>query len=254
MALLHLGAHAVAIVLVGRAALAGDLPLAQVATAVPAVLAVGASYNPFAAVQVKRALTALQAMRDLPTVVAERHPERSRDTCPTVRIEQMPRDEIRFENVSFRYPGSAVEVLSGLDLRIKAGEALALVGENGAGKSTLVKLLAGVYEPTTGRITVDGVDLREPAAALDVRAEAQLVERYLELTAGVTSLIISHRFSVVRDADRICVLDGGRVVESGAHDELIMLGGCYARMFTLQAERYLAGPNGRPEQGETHDG
>jgi ABC-type multidrug transport system fused ATPase/permease subunit len=221
---------------------------------------------------------------------------------------------------------------------------LALVGVNGAGKSTIVKLLAGVYTPTAGRITVDGVDLREldlgawqrriaaivqdflqfpltatdnivlgaaahavdqgaaekvakqagiatvlaglpagwdtvldkryaggidlsggewqrvalaralfavdagagvlvldePAAALDVRAEAELVERYLDLTAGVTSLVISHRFSVVRDAHRICVLEGGRIVESGTHDELLARGGRYAAMFELQAERYLA--------------
>jgi ABC-type multidrug transport system fused ATPase/permease subunit len=245
--------------------------------------------------------------------------------------------------VSFHYPGSKVEILAGLDLSIRAGEALALVGVNGAGKSTLVKLLAGVYAPTAGRITVDGVDLREldlaawqrrvaaivqdflrfplsatdnvvfgadehagdgaavrkvakqagidetiaalpagwdtvldktydggvdlsggewqrvalaralfavdagagvlvldePAAALDVRAEAELVDRYLDLTSGVTSLIISHRFSVVRDAHRICVLDEGRIVEAGTHKELLAEGGRYAQMFGLQAERYL---------------
>jgi ABC-type multidrug transport system fused ATPase/permease subunit len=218
----------------------------------------------------------------------------------------------------------------------------------GAGKSTLVKLLAGVYAPTSGRITVDGVDLAsldpgalerwqrriapivqefarfplsatdnvvlgaierrsdagalravaaeagiedligrmpsgwetvlnkkydggvdlsggewqrialaralfavragagvlvldEPAAALDVRAEARLVDRYLELTSGVTSLIISHRFSVVREAHRICVLEKGRIVESGDHVELIEVGGRYATMFRLQAERYGEG-------------
>ncbi|MGH3487941.1 MAG: ABC transporter ATP-binding protein, partial [Actinopolymorphaceae bacterium] len=83
--------------------------------------------------------------------------------------------------------------------------------------------------------------LDEPAAALDVRAEAQLVERYLELTSGVTSLIISHRFSVVRDAHRICVLADGRITESGSHDELLKLGGTYASMFRLQAERYVTG-------------
>ena len=83
--------------------------------------------------------------------------------------------------------------------------------------------------------------LDEPAAALDVRAEAQLVERYLELTSGVTSLIISHRFSVVRDAHRICVLADGRIVESGTHDELLDRGGRYASMFRMQAERYVTG-------------
>ena len=339
--LLHLGAHAVAILLVGRAALAGTLPLTQVATAVPAILAVGMSYNGFAAVQAKRALTAYRSMQNLPGLVGKRHPERATGSGRSVA--GLPRTAIRFEDVSFRYPGSDTDVLSGLDLEIPAGEALALVGVNGAGKSTLVKLLAGVYAPTTGRITVDGIDLRdldlagwqrriaaivqdflrfplsatdnvvlgavehasetdaiskvakeagigevldrlpagwdtvldktydggvdlsggewqrvalaralfavdagagvlvldEPAAALDVRAEAELVERYLDLTSGVTSLIISHRFSVVRDAHRICVLEDGRIVESGTHKELLDLDGRYAAMFGLQAERYL---------------
>ena len=267
-------------------------------------------------------------------------------------IHDMPRKAICFEQVSFRYPGAEVDVLAGLDLEIRAGEALALVGLNGAGKSTLVKLLAGVYPPSTGRVTVNGVDLRdldlaawqrriaaivqdflrfplsatdnvvlgavehatdgaalstvtsqagigrflddlpagwdtvldktydggidlsggewqrvalaralfavqagarvlvldEPAAALDVRAEAELVERYLDLTSGLTSLIISHRFSVVRDAHRICVLDGGRIIESGTHKELLALDGRYAAMFGLQAERYVAvGPRGTME-------
>jgi len=82
--------------------------------------------------------------------------------------------------------------------------------------------------------------LDEPAAALDVRAEADLVDRYLELTRGVTSLIISHRFSVVRDADRICVLDGGRIAEEGDHASLLRAGGRYAELFRLQAERYVS--------------
>lgn len=83
--------------------------------------------------------------------------------------------------------------------------------------------------------------LDEPAAALDVRAEARLVAEYLDLTRGLSSLIISHRFSVVRDAHRICVLDGGRIVESGTHDDLLAANGRYAAMFRLQAERYLGG-------------
>ncbi|WP_157181599.1 ABC transporter ATP-binding protein [Actinopolymorpha alba] len=350
VALIHLGAHSAAILLVGRAALAGDLPLTQVATAVPAILAVGMSYNGYAAVQVKRGLTAYVAMRKLPQVIEERHPESAAISAPISAatraprpVGSMPREAVRFEGVGFRYPGAEVDVLKDLDLEIPAGEALALVGVNGAGKSTLVKLLAGVYKPTSGRITVDGVDLQdldlsawqrrvaaivqdflrfplsatdnvvlgsaehandsqavsvaatkagiadviealpagwdtvldktydggvdlsggewqrvalaralfavdagagvlvldEPAAALDVRAEAELVERYLDLTSGLTSLIISHRFSVVRDAHRICVLDGGQIVESGTHKELLALDGRYAAMFELQAERYL---------------
>ncbi|MGW6280259.1 ABC transporter ATP-binding protein [Kribbella sp. NPDC055071] len=341
---LHLAANAVAILFVGRAALNGDLPLTQVATTVPAILAVAVSMNSYGVVQVRRGLSALRAMKELPDRIAERHPEV--EAAGVHRVETMPAREIRFENVSFRYPGSDVDVLRGLDLTIHAHEALALVGINGAGKSTLVKLLGGAYRPTEGRITVDGVDLAEldlaawqrriaaivqdflrfplsvtdnvvygaieraddeitlakvareagidevvrglpagwdtvldktfdggvdlsggewqrialaralfavhagagvlvldePAAALDVRAEAELVERYLELTAGVASLIISHRFSVVRHANRICVLDGGRIVEDGTHEELLARDGTYASMFRLQAERYVTAP------------
>jgi ATP-binding cassette subfamily B protein len=341
---IHLIANGVAILAVGRAAYDGSLPLTQVATTLPAILAIGQSSNGFGVVQVRRGLSAYRAMRDLPGTIAARHPE------PVVttkhRIETMPAREIRFEQVSFHYPGSDVAVLRELDLTINAREALALVGVNGAGKSTLVKLLGGAYRPTSGRILVDGVDLAEldlaawqrriaaivqdfvrfplsvtdnivfgaveragdeltlarvaresgigdlvrglpkgwdtvldktfdggvdlsggewqrvalaralfavhagasvlvldePAAALDVRAEAELVERYLELTSGVASLIISHRFSVVRNADRICVLSDGRIVEDGTHEELLKINGEYAGMFRLQAERYVTGP------------
>jgi ATP-binding cassette subfamily B protein len=286
-------------------------------------------------------------MRELPDLIASRHPEPAVKgmRLPPFSDTLLPRQSIRFEDVSFHYPGSDVNVLHSLNLEIRVGRALALVGINGAGKSTLVKLLTGMYEPTSGRITVDGIDLRElelrawqrqvativqdfarfplsaadnvmlgstgnardmhalhrvaaqsgvdkvidglpdgwdtvldktfeggvdlsggewqrfaltralfavasgssvlvldePAAALDVRAEAELVERYLDLTSGVTSLIISHRFSVVRDAHCICVLDGGEIVESGTHEELLAADGRYAQMFTLQAQRYVSG-------------
>ena len=80
--------------------------------------------------------------------------------------------------------------------------------------------------------------LDEPTAHLDVRAEAELYDRFLDLTHGLTTIVISHRFSTVRRADRIVVLDGGRITEDGTHDELIAAGGQYARLFGKQAMRY----------------
>ena len=254
----------------------------------------------------------------------------------------MPRHRIRFDDVGFRYPGGHPPVLEGLDLTIEAGESLALVGLNGAGKTTLVKLLAGLYVPTSGRILVDDVDLQdldatswrrqlgvifqdfnhydlplrdnvapgrprdriddalvsraialagaedltaelpagldttlsrqydggadlsggqwqrvalaralhavesgaqvlvldEPTANLDVRAEAALFDTFLTWTAGRTSVLISHRFSTVRRADRIVVLAGGRIAEDGTHDELLAAGGAYAEMFLAQAAQF----------------
>jgi ATP-binding cassette subfamily B protein len=257
----------------------------------------------------------------------------------------MPRESIRFEGVSFAYPGSERPVLDGLDLEIPAGGSLAIVGLNGAGKTTLIKLLARLYEPTAGRITVDGVDVREfdlaswrrriaaifqdfvhyelpaadnialgsvahlhdepaimraaqragateviealpeglatplsarytggvdvsggqwqrialsralfaleqgtsvlvldePTANLDVRAEAELFDRFIEITGGATTILISHRFSTVRRAERIVVLEHGAIVEEGTHDELLALGGRYAELFRLQAARFELG-------------
>jgi ATP-binding cassette, subfamily B, bacterial len=80
--------------------------------------------------------------------------------------------------------------------------------------------------------------LDEPTANLDVRAEAELFADFLQLTSGLTTILISHRFSTVRHADLICVLDGGRVVERGSHDQLVAAGGRYARLFDLQAARF----------------
>jgi ABC-type multidrug transport system fused ATPase/permease subunit len=257
-------------------------------------------------------------------------------------VRDQPQRSVRFEHVDFRYPNTTSDIFEGLDLDVEAGRSLAIVGVNGAGKTTLIKLLAGLYQPTAGRITVDGVDLRdldpggwqrrvaaifqdfvhyemsaadnigfgavehladrslivdaaraagadeivaalpngfdtvlsrqyrdgtdlsggqwqrlalaralmavragagilvldEPTANLDVRAEAVLFDQFLELTRGCTTVLISHRFSTVRRADRICVLDGGRVIEAGSHDELVALGGRYAVMFNAQAARF----------------
>jgi ATP-binding cassette, subfamily B, bacterial len=247
--------------------------------------------------------------------------------------EGMPAREIRFRKVTFGYPSAAAPVLDGFDLTIPAGSSLAIVGQNGAGKTTLAKLLCRLYDPQSGAIEIDGVDLREvdldgwrarlaavfqdfirfemplrdnvspsgaptgaiegalaeagatglagldtvlsraydggtdlsggqwqrvalaralcavkvgaglvlldePTAQLDVRGEAEIFERILAATRHATTILISHRFSTVRQADRICVLEHGRVVELGSHDELMALGGRYRTMFDLQASRF----------------
>lgn len=251
-----------------------------------------------------------------------------------------PEDGLRLEGVRFTYPGATRPALDGVDLHVRPGETLALVGANGSGKTTLIKLVTRLYEPQEGRLTLDGRDLREwdpaalrarfgvifqdfvrwqltagenvgvgdagalddagrqesaarrgdahevltglpegyhtqlgrwfdngrelsggqwqkvavsrafmrrdadilvldePTAALDAEAEARVFERVMAEAAGRMTLLISHRFSTVRRADRIVVLDGGRVVEAGDHEALLAAGGRYARLFTLQAEGY----------------
>jgi len=246
---------------------------------------------------------------------------------------------IVLEGVSFRYPSGARSVLEDISLTIRPGESVALVGENGSGKTTLIKLLCRLYEPTSGRITVDGVDLREyataslrrdvgvifqdhaqyqvsaaeniwfgnveapldparikaaaglsgadevisglrqgydtvlgkwfehgdelsigewqkvalaraflrnaqiivldePTSALDARAEYAVFERFRRLAEGRTTILISHRLSTVKLAHRIYVLDDGRIVENGTHEQLIRAGGRYARLFETQARQY----------------
>ncbi len=299
------------------------------------------------------------------------------ETKPTIvsrpealEVPRPVREGVVFENVGFRYPGSDVWALRGVSFRLRPGERLALVGGNGAGKTTLVKLLARLYDPSEGSITLDGRDLRdydldslrrnigvifqdfvrydlrfeenigvgevekvsdyldssdglarpdaasssiehlpgtsgtngstapaiisaaekslaatlllrlpmkyrqmlgrrfeggvelsggewqkiglaraymrdaqvlildEPTSALDARAEYEVFRRFADLMQGRMAVIISHRFSTVRMADRIIVLDEGRVVEKGTHEQLVAQGGLYAELFSLQAEGY----------------
>jgi ATP-binding cassette, subfamily B, bacterial len=244
-----------------------------------------------------------------------------------------------FDDVGFRYHNSDSWANRHLNFTLRAGEKLALVGENGAGKTTLVKLLARLYDPTEGRILLDGIDLREydimdlrrntgiifqdflryqmsfaqniavgnideqhnrplieqsaekslanllanrlpeqydqalgrrfnngielsggewqkialaraymkeaqllildePTSALDARAEYQVFLRFADLTKGKTAVLISHRFSTVRMADRILVLDNGQLIEIGSHEELLNKNGRYAELFELQAQGY----------------
>ncbi len=253
----------------------------------------------------------------------------------------MPARHVRFRDLSFAYPRSSRPVLDGFDLSIPAGTSLAIVGRNGAGKTTLAKLLCRLYDPGSGAIEIDGVDLRElelegwrarlaavyqdfarfelplrdnvapggapeevirealaqagaadlagldtplskgypggtdlsggqwqrialaramcavklgaglvlldePTAQLDVRGEAEIFDRILKATRHTTTILISHRFSTVRHADRICVIQEGRVAELGSHEELMALGGRYRRMFDLQASRF----NGSADEAE----
>jgi ATP-binding cassette subfamily B protein len=265
---------------------------------------------------------------------------RIRPADPGLPAPRPIRDGFEFRKVSFHYPGADRLILDRLDLRIAPGERLALVGENGQGKTTLVKLLTHLYEPTSGQILLDGVDLREyraedlqreigvifqdfvrydmtarqniglgridrlddearvfeaawrsratdivarlptgfdqmlgrrfegghdlsggewqkfalaraymrdaqilildePTAALDAASEYELFQSFATLTEGRMAILISHRFSTVRMCDRIVVLEGGGIREQGSHRELLARGGCYARLFQMQASQYV---------------
>ncbi|RCJ34235.1 ABC transporter permease [Nostoc punctiforme NIES-2108] len=251
-----------------------------------------------------------------------------------------PQDGIRFENVSFTYPGSSKPALTNISLHLKPREKLAIVGENGSGKTTLIKLLTRLYTPDSGRIFLDGLDLQEwdvdvlrrrvgvifqnfvryqftvgenigvgdvehlenkiqwktaaekgmaqsfidqlpqsfqtqlgrwfkggqelsggqwqkialsrafmrsqadilvldePTSAIDAQAEFEIFNHFRAITQNQMVLLISHRFSTVRMADKILVIENGEVIEQGTHEELLQLGGRYAKLFLLQAAGY----------------
>jgi ATP-binding cassette subfamily B protein len=337
-------------IVVGRDAALGHTPIGVATAVLSAGPAIYRSYltDPRWLVG---GLASMRAFTQLRAVLAET--PRPGVAGPALTIGSTP-PLVRFERVGFTYPGTERRVLDGLDLEIRPGELLAIVGLNGAGKSTLIKLLAGLYEPTAGRITADGADiadigvtqwrrhvaivfqdfvryhlsaadnvalgnghlppdreaieaaagdagldavlerlpqgwetplarsrtggvdlsggqwqqvvlaralyavrtgarllvLDEPTAHLDVRTEFDVFARLAARSAGASVVLISHRLSTVRQADRIVLLDGGRITETGSHDELMAAGGRYAEMFAIQADRFNRGYDDRLDQGE----
>ena len=265
---------------------------------------------------------------------------------PQMKISPQPRKlslplsgGIEFRGVGFRYPDDDAWALRGVDLTIRPGEKIALVGHNGAGKTTLIKLLSRLYDPTEGSILIDGIDIRdldprelheiigvifqdfvryhlpakenigmgqiaalddairiaaaarksgadavidglpngydtmlgrwfrdghelslgqwqkialarafmreaeimvldEPTSSVDAQTEYEIFQRFKELTDGKMAILISHRFSTVRMADCIAVIEQGRITELGTHEELLRREGTYARLFGMQAEGY----------------
>ena len=246
---------------------------------------------------------------------------------------------IAFRDVAFRYPGHTADTLANIDLDLRPGEVVALVGENGSGKSTIAKLICRLYDPARGDITVDGISLRdidpvawrreisvafqdyahyamtageniwlgdidkpadpggiaragersgadsvvnrlpdgygtmlgrwfqqgqelsagewqriamarafwrdagilildEPSSSLDPLAEAELTREFRALLGGRSAIVISHRLSTVQLADRIYVMDSGRIAERGTHTELLAKGGLYAKLYRAQAQHY----------------
>ena len=327
--------------------------------------AIGGTYD---AMAIEGATPVMEAYDELEQLLAARlHSSRSPAPAPapfsstaaataTSAPEHRPAPLVRFEGVGFAYPDSTRTILDALSFEIRPGELLAVVGLNGAGKSTMTKILAGLYEPTEGRVTADGVDIRdlghaawrrqlsivfqdfvkypltarenvqlgastgdthaaqdvlesaardsglidaldrlplgwdtplsksrehgvdlsggqwqqvvlaralfavrtgarilvldEPTAHLDVRTEFEVFQRLADAASEASVVLISHRLSTVRQADRIVLLDAGRIAESGSHDELIARGGRYAEMFAIQAERFVRGYQDVLEQGE----
>ena len=336
-------AAAVPFTLLAQRAVAGDLDAVELTAALGGVVAVARvlAAMGWEAFSIEAAVPQLAAVEQLRAF----HDEERARVAPAATDDADDVPTIVFERVTFAYPGHETPVLRDLDLVLAPGRSVALVGENGAGKTTLLKLLAGFYQPTAGRILVDGHDLRdldprawrrrlavifqdftrfelsafenvalaapahpaaqdhavaaaraagaeeivaslphrwdtvlsraftdgadlsggqwqrialaralysarvggqvlildEPTASLDVGAEVALFDQLLAHAAGCTAIVVSHRFSTVRRADRIVVLADGRVVEDGSHAELMAEGGRYARLFTMQADRFRDG-------------
>jgi ABC-type multidrug transport system fused ATPase/permease subunit len=316
----------------GSGAVSGDLPLGRLV--VYAQVAIGVSAVAFGSFNwaLDGASAPVASVLRLRPAMAPAGALSAGMRTPDARA---PRTELRVRDLRFTYPRTDRQIYDGLDLTVPAGSSLAIVGQNGAGKTTLAKLLCRLYDPDSGAIEVDGVDLRdldvdawrdrvtavfqdfvrfdlplrdnvapqgapdedilaalrdagaedladldtplakgyeggtdlsggqwqrvalaralcavrrgaglvlldEPTAQLDVRGEAAIFDRILEATRDVTTILISHRFSTVRHADRIAVLEHGRVIELGNHDELMGSGGRYRTMFELQASRFTA--------------
>jgi ABC-type multidrug transport system fused ATPase/permease subunit len=316
----------------GSGAVSGDLPLGRLV--VYAQVAIGVSAVAFGSFNwaLDGASAPVASVLRLRPAMAPAGALSAGMRTPDARA---PRTELRVRDLRFTYPRTDRQIYDGLDLTVPAGSSLAIVGQNGAGKTTLAKLLCRLYDPDSGAIEVDGVDLRdldvdawrdrvtavfqdfvrfdlplrdnvapqgapdedilaalrdagaedladldtplakgyeggtdlsggqwqrvalaralcavrrgaglvlldEPTAQLDVRGEAAIFDRILDATREVTTILISHRFSTVRHADRIAVLEHGRVIELGSHDELMGSGGRYRTMFELQASRFTA--------------
>lgn len=334
-------ASLVPFLLLGRMALNGDLDAVELTAALGGVVAVfrviawmgWEAFSIEASVPQLSAVAALNEYHDQEVAAAAQRAETAQEHAVPL---------IEFDDVSFAYPDTDAPVLEHLNLVLRPGESVALVGENGAGKTTVLKLLAGFYRPTAGRILIDGQDLAaldlkrwrrrlavifqdftrfelsaidnvtlaapqhpearahadaaaiaasadrivqelpagwdtvlsraftggvdlsggqwqrialaralygarvggqvlvldEPTASLDVAAEVALFDQLLEQASGCTAIVVSHRFSTVRRADRIVVLADGRVIEDGSHEILHGQGGIYARLYDLQAQRF----------------
>jgi ATP-binding cassette subfamily B protein len=345
-------AVAVPFALIAREALQGRMDAAAITAALGGTVAVGRvlSAMGFEAFSIEASVPQLAAVDRLQAFDRD---EQAAVAQPTRRTDgTLPVPTIEFDGVTFTYPGRDAPVLRELDLVLEPGRSVAIVGENGAGKTTLLKLLCGFYQPASGRILVDGIDLAgidprvwrrqlavifqdftrfeltafenvalaapdhpdaeahaataagaagaaeliaslpkgwdtilsraftdgtdlsggqwqrialaralyasrvggtvlvldEPTASLDVDAEVALFDQLLTHAAGSTAIVVSHRFSTVRRADRIVVVGDGQIIEDGSHAELMAADGRYAHLYALQATRFRDDPEPDPDR------